>query len=93
MYRLVRTAQLRLRPGTRTSPPQIDQSSQFERGVVLRFGQLRAATRGPGLTLITPIADRLHEVKHADRDDARSAPHAIGQAAGEVPLCSRTTIQ
>src|SRR3954464_6580043 len=36
--------------------------TQFERGVVLRFGQLRAATRGPGLTLITPIADRLHKV-------------------------------
>ena len=36
--------------------------TQFERGVVLRFGQLRDATRGPGLTLITPIADRLHKV-------------------------------
>jgi regulator of protease activity HflC (stomatin/prohibitin superfamily) len=36
--------------------------TQYERGVVLRFGQLRDATRGPGLTLITPIADRLHKV-------------------------------
>jgi regulator of protease activity HflC (stomatin/prohibitin superfamily) len=36
--------------------------NQFERGVVLRFGQLRDATRGPGLTLLTPIADRLHKV-------------------------------
>ena len=36
--------------------------TQFERGVVLRFGQLRNTTRGPGLTLITPIADRLHKV-------------------------------
>ena len=36
--------------------------TQFERGVVLRFGQLREATRGPGLTLIAPIADRLHKV-------------------------------
>jgi len=36
--------------------------TQFERGVVLRFGQLRDATRGPGLTLIAPIADRLHKV-------------------------------
>ena len=36
--------------------------TQFERGVVLRFGQLRDAPRGPGLTLITPIADRLHKV-------------------------------
>ena len=35
---------------------------QYERGVVLRFGQLRAATRGPGLTLIAPVADRLHKV-------------------------------
>src|SRR4051794_2488398 len=36
--------------------------TQFERGVVLRFGRLRAATRGPGLMLITPFADRLHKV-------------------------------
>jgi regulator of protease activity HflC (stomatin/prohibitin superfamily) len=36
--------------------------TQFERGVVLRFGQLRDGTRGPGLTLITPIMDRLHKV-------------------------------
>ncbi|MEV1245476.1 slipin family protein [Nonomuraea sp. NPDC050022] len=35
---------------------------QFERGVVLRFGQVRAEIRGPGLTLIAPIADRLHKV-------------------------------
>jgi regulator of protease activity HflC (stomatin/prohibitin superfamily) len=35
---------------------------QFERGIVLRFGQLRSTTRGPGLTLIAPIADRLHKV-------------------------------
>jgi regulator of protease activity HflC (stomatin/prohibitin superfamily) len=36
--------------------------TQFERGVVLRFGQLRGDPRGPGLTLITPVADRLHKV-------------------------------
>ena len=35
--------------------------TQFERGVVLRFGQLRGRP-GPGLTLITPVADRLHKV-------------------------------
>ncbi|SNR67322.1 slipin family protein [Blastococcus mobilis] len=36
--------------------------TQFERGVVLRFGQLRGQPRGPGLTLIAPVADRLHKV-------------------------------
>ncbi|HEV7211502.1 MAG TPA: slipin family protein, partial [Blastococcus sp.] len=36
--------------------------TQFERGVVLRFGRLRGDTRGPGLTLITPVVDRLHKV-------------------------------
>jgi regulator of protease activity HflC (stomatin/prohibitin superfamily) len=36
--------------------------NQFERGVVLRFGQLRGDPRRPGLTLITPVADRLHKV-------------------------------
>ena len=35
---------------------------QFERGVVFRFGKVRAVTRGPGLALITPIADRLQKV-------------------------------
>ncbi|MFD2092099.1 slipin family protein [Blastococcus deserti] len=36
--------------------------TQFERGVVLRFGQLRGDPRPPGLTLIAPVADRLHKV-------------------------------
>jgi regulator of protease activity HflC (stomatin/prohibitin superfamily) len=35
---------------------------QFERGVVFRFGKVRAVTRGPGLALIAPIADRLQKV-------------------------------
>ena len=35
---------------------------QYERGVVLRFGQLRKAVRGPGLTVLAPVADRLHRV-------------------------------
>jgi regulator of protease activity HflC (stomatin/prohibitin superfamily) len=36
--------------------------SQFERGIVLRFGRLHGEARGPGLTLISPLADRLHKV-------------------------------
>src|SRR4051794_14198284 len=36
--------------------------NQYQRGVVLRFGQLREAPRGPGLTFIAPGADRLHKV-------------------------------
>ena len=36
--------------------------NQYQRGVVLRFGRLREAPRGPGLTLIAPVADRLHKV-------------------------------
>jgi regulator of protease activity HflC (stomatin/prohibitin superfamily) len=36
--------------------------NQYQRGVVLRFGQLHDAPRGPGLTLIAPVADRLHKV-------------------------------
>ena len=35
---------------------------QFERGVVFRFGQVRPRTRGPGLALIAPVADRLQKV-------------------------------
>jgi regulator of protease activity HflC (stomatin/prohibitin superfamily) len=36
--------------------------NQFERGVVLRFGQLRPGLRAPGLAVIAPFADRLHKV-------------------------------
>ncbi|MDN5859198.1 MAG: slipin family protein [Pseudonocardia sp.] len=36
--------------------------TQFERGVVLRFGRLLSATRGPGITLIAPFVDRLYKV-------------------------------
>ncbi len=36
--------------------------TQFERGVVFRFGRVRPTTLGPGLTLIAPIADRLQKV-------------------------------
>src|SRR3954464_2833506 len=36
--------------------------TQFERGVVFRFGRVRPETRGPGLALIVPVADRLQKV-------------------------------
>jgi regulator of protease activity HflC (stomatin/prohibitin superfamily) len=36
--------------------------NQYQRGVVLRFGRLREASRGPGLTFLAPVADRLHKV-------------------------------
>lgn len=36
--------------------------TQFERGVVLRFGKIRTPIRGPGLTVIVPIVERLHKV-------------------------------
>jgi regulator of protease activity HflC (stomatin/prohibitin superfamily) len=35
---------------------------QFERGVVFRFGRVQTSVRGPGLTLLMPIADRLQKV-------------------------------
>jgi regulator of protease activity HflC (stomatin/prohibitin superfamily) len=36
--------------------------TQFERGVVLRFGRLQGDIRSPGLTMIRPSIDRLHKV-------------------------------
>jgi regulator of protease activity HflC (stomatin/prohibitin superfamily) len=36
--------------------------TQFEKGVVLRFGRLLGEPREPGLTVIAPMADRLHKV-------------------------------
>lgn len=35
---------------------------QFERGVVYRFGRVQPQVRGPGLTMLIPIADRLQKV-------------------------------
>jgi regulator of protease activity HflC (stomatin/prohibitin superfamily) len=35
---------------------------QFERGVIFRFGRVQPGVRGPGLTLLMPIADRLQKV-------------------------------
>jgi regulator of protease activity HflC (stomatin/prohibitin superfamily) len=36
--------------------------TQYERGVVFRFGRVMPETRGPGLALIAPVADRLQKV-------------------------------
>ena len=36
--------------------------TQYERGVIFRFGRVRPETRGPGLALIAPIADRMRKV-------------------------------
>ncbi|MFC5951980.1 SPFH domain-containing protein, partial [Pseudonocardia lutea] len=35
---------------------------EFERGVVFRFGRVRPQTRGPGLALLAPLADRMQKV-------------------------------
>jgi len=35
---------------------------QFERGVVFRFGRVQSGVRGPGLTMLVPVADRLQKV-------------------------------
>jgi regulator of protease activity HflC (stomatin/prohibitin superfamily) len=42
--------------------PSVRVLTQFERGVVFRFGRLHGETRAPGLTFIAPIIDRLHKV-------------------------------
>jgi regulator of protease activity HflC (stomatin/prohibitin superfamily) len=35
---------------------------QFEQGVVFRFGRLQKGIRGPGLTMLVPLADRMQKV-------------------------------
>ncbi|RSS81699.1 slipin family protein [Streptomyces sp. WAC06614] len=35
---------------------------QYERGLVFRFGRLRAGVRSPGFTLVVPVVDRLRKV-------------------------------
>jgi regulator of protease activity HflC (stomatin/prohibitin superfamily) len=36
--------------------------NQYERGLIFRFGRVREAVRGPGLTILIPFADRLRKV-------------------------------
>lgn len=36
--------------------------TQYERGVIFRFGRVRSGVRGPGIALLLPIADRLRKV-------------------------------
>ena len=36
--------------------------TQYQRGVVLRFGRLLGDARPPGLTVIAPGIDRMHKV-------------------------------
>ena len=47
---------------------------QFERGVVFRFGRVRAMTRGPGLVLMATSRGPAAEGQHADRDPAGARP-------------------
>src|ERR1700676_4686153 len=35
---------------------------QFERGVIFRFGRVQTGVRGPGLTMLIPVADRMQKV-------------------------------
>src|SRR5258708_1436168 len=35
---------------------------QYERGLIFRFGEVLAETKGPGLTIIRPVGDRLQKV-------------------------------
>ncbi|MGE5285969.1 MAG: SPFH domain-containing protein, partial [Micromonosporaceae bacterium] len=35
---------------------------QYEKGIVFRWGRIVSAPRGPGLTMIRPIGDRLQKV-------------------------------
>jgi regulator of protease activity HflC (stomatin/prohibitin superfamily) len=35
---------------------------QFERGIIFRFGRVQEGIRGPGLTMLIPIADRMQKV-------------------------------
>lgn len=35
---------------------------QFERGLVFRLGRLRDGVRGPGLTMVVPVVDRMRKV-------------------------------
>jgi regulator of protease activity HflC (stomatin/prohibitin superfamily) len=61
---------------------------QFERGVVFRFGRVQPTTRGPGLALITPFADRLQKVcmqSSPSRSPRRTASPATTSPSASTP--------
>ncbi|HEX7266024.1 MAG TPA: SPFH domain-containing protein, partial [Streptosporangiaceae bacterium] len=35
---------------------------QFEQGIVFRFGRIQSPPRGPGLTVVRPVGDRMQKV-------------------------------
>jgi regulator of protease activity HflC (stomatin/prohibitin superfamily) len=51
-----------LAAGVALSAASVRVVTQFERGVVFRFGRVLADPRGPGLTFLLPVADRLRKV-------------------------------
>jgi len=54
--------------------------TQFERGVVFRFGRVQPAVRGPGLMLLIPIADRLEKVNMQIKVAQTSLRSIIGKS-------------
>src|ERR1700755_30796 len=48
--------------GAVTAARSIKIVQQFEQGIVFRFGRIEAKPRGPGVTVIRPIGDRMQEV-------------------------------
>jgi regulator of protease activity HflC (stomatin/prohibitin superfamily) len=56
---------------------------QFERGVVFRFGRVQSGLRGPGLTMLIPIADRLEN--HSDVKNYDGSWTEYGSLVG-VPI-------
>src|SRR5438552_2944340 len=48
--------------GAVTAARSIKIVQQFEQGIVFRFGRIEAKPRGPGVTLIRPIGDRMAKV-------------------------------
>src|SRR3954467_5192728 len=60
--------------------------TQFEKGVVLRFGRLRGEPREPGLTFIAPMADRLHKVNMQVVTMPVPAQNGITRCSGPVKV-------
>src|ERR1700745_1808674 len=48
--------------GVVTAARSIKIVQQFEQGIVFRFGRIEAKPRGPGVTVIRPIGDRMQKV-------------------------------
>jgi regulator of protease activity HflC (stomatin/prohibitin superfamily) len=63
--------------------------TEYERGVVLRFGRVLPRTRSPGLAVLVPVADRLNKVNM--QIVTMPVPASTPSVRSPRPRCARSS--